>query len=206
MTEWLERNRGLVIVTFINLALIVGFSFWLKQPTTTPIEIISPLPTSTSLPSPTSTPSLVRVYVAGAVSHPDVYWLDSGSIVKDAVAAAGGASHDADLNRINLAQELYDQQQIYVPRQGETNPPPPVTDGETVSSTENDSPVGIVNINTATLEELDSLSGIGPALGQRIIDYREANGPFASIEEIMLVSGIGEACFEKIKDRITVGD
>jgi competence protein ComEA len=206
MTEWLERNRGHVIVTFINVALIAGSWFWQKQPTTTPIEITSPPPSPTSTAAPTCTPSPVRVYVTGAVARPDVYWLEPGSIVKDAIAAAGDASHDADLNRVNLAQELTDQQQVYVPRQGETNPPPAVTDGEADPSSENDSPGGIVNINTATLEELDSLSGIGPALGQRIVDYREANGPFASIEDIMLVSGIGEACFEKIKARISVGD
>lgn len=206
MTDWLERNRGFVLVTLINLALMGGLFFWLQRPVPPPIEITTPEPTPSPVATPTSTPSPLRVYVTGAVLRPDVYQLAPGGIVKDAIEAAGGATDDADLKRVNLAQELHDQQQVYVPRIGETDAPPPVT-GEEPASPPGSSTTGAkINLNTATLEELDILPGIGPAIAQRIIDYREANGPFKSIEEITLVSGIGDTTYEKIKDRITVGD
>jgi competence protein ComEA len=141
----------------------------------------------------------------------DVYFLPSGSIIRDAIAAAGGLAPDADRERINQALELRDQQQIHVPRLGETDPPPPVQGGSTQPETTDpgnntapDQPAGAININTANLEELDSLPGIGPAIAQRIIDYRETNGNFARIEDITEVSGIGEATFAKIKDMIVV--
>jgi competence protein ComEA len=138
------------------------------------------------------------VYVSGAVHQPDVYELSPGSIVKDAIAAAGGPIDSADLDSINLAVELRDQQQVHVPRQGEAVPmAPTLGNGEAVG--------GPVNINTAAAAELETLSGIGPKTADAIVEYREANGPFASIEDIMKVPGIGEGTFEKIKDEITVG-
>jgi competence protein ComEA len=204
MGDWLERNRGYVVVTLINVALLGGFLFWPRRPTPTPIEIVPPQPTPPPQLTATPTPSPLRVYVTGAVAHPDVYLLAPGSIVKDAIEAAGGASDDADLVGINLAQELGDQQQLYVPSQGETAPPPPITGGEVKPSPGPKALDGKININTATVEELDTLPGIGPAFAQRIIEYRESNGPFMSIEDIVLVSGIGDATFAKIKDLITI--
>ena len=206
MADWLERNRGFILVTLINLALVGGLFFWLRRPVPTSLEIISPEPTPSPVITPTFTPAPLRVYVTGAVLHPDVYRLAPGSIVKEAIAAAGGATDDADLNRINLAQELRDQQQVYVPRTGESDAPPPVIGGEPSPPSGGSAPAGKVNINTATAEELDTLPGIGPAIAQRIIDYRTVNGPFKSIEEITLVSGIGDATYEKFKDRIAVSD
>ena len=166
-------------------------------------------PTVTPTPSPTPTPGMVRIYVTGAVVNSDVYILPQGSIIKDVVVAAGGFTPEADLERINQALELKDQQHIHVPRLNEENPPPPVQDapdsGSTVGGSGPASAVGeYININTATLDQLDTLPGIGPAIGQRIIDYREKIGGFKRIEEITQVSGIGEATFAKIKDSITV--
>ena len=204
--EWLERNRGYVILTLIFLALLGGLFFWQRSPTPAPVEILPPEPTPSPMPTLTATPAPLRVHVTGAVLHPDVYQLPPGSIVKDAIEAAGGPTHDADLVSINMAQELGDQQRLYVPRVGETDAPPPVTGGEPTPPSRGDALDPKVNINTASLEELDTLPGIGPKLGQRIIDYRETNGPFNSIEEIVLVSGIADSTFEKIKDQITVGD
>jgi len=206
MGEWFERNRGYVVLMLVNLALLGGLFFWLRRPVSTPAEIIPPEPTPS--PAPTSTPTAMplRVYITGAVLHPDVYRLAPGCIVKDAIEAAGGVTGDADLVRINLAQELHDQQQVYVPRIGEADAPPAVTGGAPAPSSSEAAPGGKVNINTATLEELDTLPGIGPALAEGIMEFREANGPFKSIEEITLVSGIGQVTFEKMKDRISVGD
>jgi competence protein ComEA len=162
----------------------------------------------------------VRVYITGAVAHSDVYFLPAGSIIKDAVAAAGGFTPDANPERINQALELQDQQQIHVPRQGDENPPPPVQGGfsEEANGSQGDSANSrtplvtggaaangdLINLNTATLEQLDSLPGVGPAIAQRIIDYRESVGSFKGVEEITEVSGIGEATLAKIKDLITV--
>jgi competence protein ComEA len=204
MGDWFERNRGLLVVMLMNLALMGGLLIWLERPAPSPIEIAPPEPTPSPVPTATSTPSPLRVYVSGAVVRPDVYQLKTGSIVKDAIDVAGGVTEDADLIHINLAQELQDQQQIYVPRIGEEEAPPPVTGGESAPPSRFAEPAGRININTATTEELDTLPGIGPALAQRIIEYRENNGSFNSIEEIVGVSGIGEATLEKIRDLITV--
>jgi competence protein ComEA len=136
--------------------------------------------------------------------------LPAGSIIKDVIVAAGGFTPDADRERINQALELQDQQQIHVPRLGETDAPPPVQGGITQGSkpvNRSAAPAasgGLINLNTATLEELDSLPGIGPAIAQRIIEYRESAGGFKSVEQIIEVSGIGEATLAKIKDLVTV--
>lgn len=206
MGDWLERNRGIILVLLVNLALIGGLFFWLRRPVSSPVEIIPPEPTPAPVATSTTSPAPLRVYVTGAVVNPDVYLLAPGSIVKDAVLAAGGVAGDADLIRINLAQELQDQQQIYVPCLGEAEAPPPVTGGEPALPSRAGDLSGQVNINTANIEELDTLPGIGPAIAQRIVEYREANGLFKSIQDITLVSGIGDATFEKIKDRISVED
>jgi competence protein ComEA len=207
MTDWFERNRGFFLVTLLNLALIGGVFFWLQRPAPAAIEILTPEATPSPRPTPTATPAPLRVYVTGAVQRPDVYRLAPGSIVKDAMEAAGGPAADADLVKVNLAQELRDQQQLYVPHVGEAGAPPPLSGGgETSGTAESQPPGGKININTASAEELDTLPGIGPAIAQRIIEYRQAQGAFKSIEEITLVSGIGDAILAKIQDRISVDE
>lgn len=210
--SWLERNRNTIFVVLL-LATFGGIGgFYFRQPVQEPIEILSPEATATPspLPPPSPTSGRVRVYVTGAVLKSDVYVLPQGSIIKDAILAAGGSTADADLVRINQASELRDQQQIHVPRLDEENPPPPIQGGEpNHQSDPNDGRPTIngndlININTATLAQLDTLPGIGPVLAQRIIDYRESIGGFRSIEAITEVSGIGEATFAKIREQITV--
>ena len=197
MNGWLERYKVL-IVSALALAIVGGVGAWIAlRPRPGPIIISTPEPTSTPVPEPTPTPAPLRVYVTGAVERADVYTLPSGSLVKDAIAAAGGATADADLEQINLAIQVYDQQQVHVPRKGERITPVAAPVG--VPST-----TGKVNINTASVEELDTLPGIGPAIAQRIVEYREANGDFAAIEDIQNVKGIGPATYEELKDRITV--
>jgi competence protein ComEA len=176
------------------------------------------------LPPPTQAP--VRAYVLGAVQSPGVYPLPRGSIVQDALNAAGGPTRNADVSQLNLAQVVKDGDRIDVPEVPPTAPPtltpvPTVTVGPgTPSPTPADTPTSPpvpttsrtqaasgakININTATLAELDQLPRIGPAIAQRIIDYRTTNGPFGRIEDIMNVRGIGPATFDQIKDLITVG-
>lgn len=217
--SWLDRNRNLVFVLLLLIAAGGAGIFYLNQPTAQAQVEIRPAAAATATVAPTlapsPTPAPVRVYVTGAVAKADVYFLPAGSIIKDAVAAAGGFTADADPERINQALELQDQQQIHVPRKDEVNAPPPIQGGPTVTEltgsqggeNSRSAPVaggGVVNINSATLEQLDSLPGVGPAIAQRIIDYRESVGGFKTVEEITQVSGIGDATLAKIKDLITV--
>ncbi|MFQ6102478.1 MAG: helix-hairpin-helix domain-containing protein [Anaerolineae bacterium] len=200
--EGTTRYRGYIIVCSA-LSLIVGgaVGYFTPHPQpSAPIAVSTPLPTTTPLPTPTPAP--IRVHVTGAVRNPDVYELPPSSIVQDAVEAAGGPAPDADLDHINLAVEVRDQQQVYVPRQGEANPPPPISGNEPSGG---GPAMTLININTATMTELETLPRIGPTTAQRIVEYREANGPFETIENIQNVPGIGPATFEGLKDLTTVG-
>jgi competence protein ComEA len=156
---------------------------------------------------PPPTPAPVMVHVVGAVAQPGVYSLPPGSHVQDGVEAAGGLLPEANPQSVNLAALAQDGQRIFIPTQAPLPPTPRPGSVPTMISANPPSPVpgGLININTATLEELDSLPGIGPVTAQKIIDYRQANGLFNRIEDIMNVPGIGEGTFAKIKDLITVG-
>jgi competence protein ComEA len=199
MDQGTARYRGYIILCSV-LGLIVGGVtgyFAPHPPPSTSIIVSTPLPTPA--PSPTPTPTPIRVHVAGAVHRSGVYQLPAGSIVQNAIDAAGGPASDADLDRINLAIELRDQQQVYVPREGETNSQSPISGGERSGTTD-----ALVNINTATAAELETLPRIGPTMAERILEYREANGLFETIEDIQNVPGIGPATFEGLGDLITV--
>jgi competence protein ComEA len=198
---WIERYRGYIMIVLLCLVFSGVAVFLLRRPPLPQgpvLQIATAPPTFT--PVLTSTPAPLRVYVSGAVTHPDVYQLPPGSIVKDAVAAAGGTLPGADLVRINLAQQLFDQQQIHVSRAGET--PPPVSSPAQVQFPSSQS--DCVDINSATLEELDGLPGIGPVYGQRIIEYRTAQGRLQNVEELIQIKGIGPATLEKIRDLVCV--
>lgn len=141
---------------------------------------------------------LLTVHVVGAVEKPGVYTLEEGGRVDDAVKLAV-PTEKADLTQINLAVPLEDGKQIYVPARGET---PAASENLNRIGTQAKS--GPVNINTASSAELETLSGIGPALAGRIIDYRTKNGPFAQTDDLTKVSGIGPAVLNKIRSKITV--
>lgn len=152
-------------------------------------------------------PEPVMVHVVGAVVKPGVYQLPPGSHVQDAIAKAGGLGADADGETLNQAALVMDGQQILVParRVEQTTEPQVVETGvperaQVVQVAQS----GLININTASQAELESLPAIGPALAKRIIAYREAHGPFPSIEKIVDVAGIGPATFKKIETLITV--
>lgn len=205
MSNWLERYRGYILITLINLVVLGGVIVFLRRPQQPELTITPPTPTAmpspTATPPPTPTPCPVQVYVSGAVNHPDVYELPAESIVKDAIEAAGGATSEADLDRINLALSVVDGQHIYVPQQGEESPPvsPPVSLPPTQAPTSSEAG-GQININAASQSELETLPSIGPSKAQGIIENR----PYDSIEEIQKVPGIGEITFQKLKDLITV--
>lgn len=140
----------------------------------------------------------VVVHVAGAVSAPGVYTLPADSRVDDAVRAAG-ATADADLSQLNLAQKLADGQKITVPVAGAAP-----ADGSSAATTADSDNGGLININTATQEELETLPSIGEVRAQAIITYREEHGGFRTTDELMEVSGIGEKIFADISPHITV--
>jgi competence protein ComEA len=163
---------------------------------------------TTSGPTTTVAPR-VWVQVAGAVNVPGVYHLLASSRVFEAVAAAGGFTDDADEQAVALAAQLSDGCRVYVPRVGETAPgvavgPTGSSGGVTGGSAGSGTAGGPVSLNNATLQELDSLPGIGPSLAQQIIAYRQAQGPFTSVDQLTDVPGIGPAKLELIRPLVVL--
>ncbi|GAG45667.1 unnamed protein product, partial [marine sediment metagenome] len=134
-----------------------------------------------------------QVYVAGAVNRPGVYFLSDGDRWIDAVEAAGGPTADADVEAINLARRLHDEDQVLVPRLGEQGNP---------DSASNDEKIGI---NSASAALLDTLPGIGEVRSQSIVDSRQRDGPFSRIEELVERKLIPQSVFDQIRELITVG-
>lgn len=188
MEELVERYR-LAITLILAVVLIGGVAAFLaRRPDARPIEIVTP----TRVPK--STPQALKVYVTGEVATPGVYTLQENDRVEDAVRAAGGPAPEADLIKVNLAVRLRDQMQIHVPKKstagsGPTDPPSPNTPSK-------------VNINTASAQDLDALPGIGPTISQRIVSYRQQNGPFKRLEDLKEAKLINNSTFEKIKDLV----
>lgn len=149
-------------------------------------------------PVPTNRP--IVVHITGAVPRPGVYALPQGARIQDGISAAGGFLAEAEKTNINLAQLLEDGEKLDIPFVEGASPVLPTPVPEVVSAT-----TELININTASIAELDTLPGIGPAIAQRIIDYRTQHGPFLNIEDIINVAGIGPATYERIKDLISVG-
>lgn len=143
------------------------------------------------------------VHVAGAVGAPGVVSLPEGARVVDAIEAAGGAREDADTDQLNLARPVVDGEQVRVPVVGEVLEA--ASPGPQASSTASGgSGAGPINVNTATASELEALPGIGPALAERIVSHREANGPFKSLDDLTDVPGIGKAKLEALRTEATV--
>lgn len=143
---------------------------------------------------PQEEPVTLVVHVDGMVGTPGVYELTEGARVSDAVTAAGGLAEGADTSSLNLAAPLADGEKVYVPAEGE----------EATTSSEGASSGGLVNLNNASVEQLDELPGVGEATARAIIEDREANGPFTTPEDLMRVSGIGEKKFAKLEGMICV--
>lgn len=189
-----EPSPRATIIAFVivTLAIIGGIVLLLlTRPEPVQITINPPLPTAT--PEPTPTPDPITVYVTGAVNQPEsMVSLPAGSRVQDALDAAGGVVDGADLERVNLAQILRDGDQVHVPLVEETTIELPTPSGGTA----------LVYINSATLEELMTLPGVGEALAQRILDFRQANGSFADMSALDAVEGIGPALLQDLEGLI----
>jgi competence protein ComEA len=154
----------------------------------------------------------VTVHAAGAVVHRGVYRLPPGARVSDLLDAAGGAAPDAEVDALNLAAPLADGQRVYVPRRGELEPGALLAEGAALdggsapaTGTNGRSPPDRpVDLNTATLDQLDALPGVGPATAQAIIDHRRAHGRFRSVEELLDVRGIGPSRLEALRKKVRV--
>ena len=152
--------------------------------------------------TPSPTPTTIVVDVAGWVKRPGVYEFRQGDRVIDAIRMAGGGKSGADLAAINLAALLTDGQQIVVLKKGSTGTG--ASGGGSGGAPGSGGAEPLVNLNTATLDQLESLPGIGPALGQRILDYRQEHGPFRSVEDLLNVSGIGEKRLGDLRSKVSV--
>ena len=164
-----------------------------------PIQLVTATPNTAALASPT--PATIQVHVAGAVKNPGVYILPENARNIDAITAAGGATSEADLERINLSEFIKDGQRVYIPYK---NQPIPTSERSSTISLSPTEPT-LVNINTADVDALMSLPGIGEVKAAAIIAYREAYGPFTSIEALLNVKGIGQSTLEGLREHITLG-
>jgi competence protein ComEA len=186
---------GLIVVM---VAVLAGAGVWYARSLPRPVTIAQAGPATqpASSPSPTAAPLIVDV--AGEVRQPGVYEFAEGDRVIDAIERAGGSLPKAELSLLNLAAPLADGTQILVPKAG-----PPAVSGVPVGTTPG-SAGGLIDVNTASATELETLPGIGEVLAATIIEYRTQNGPFASVEDLMDVSGIGPATLDEIRDQVTV--
>ncbi|MFT0847019.1 helix-hairpin-helix domain-containing protein [Actinomycetaceae bacterium L2_0104] len=159
------------------------------------------------LPGTQPEATTIVVYVSGQVANPGVYDLPGNSRVNDLIAKAGGLSEGADSTAVNLAAPLVDAQHVHIPAPGEEVVPDaslPGNEDPAGNGTANSQQQASVDINAAGVEELQALPGIGPALGSAIVEWRESNGPFASVEDLLEVPGIGEVKLERLRDHATV--
>jgi competence protein ComEA len=212
LLDRLSRVRSVIdparaAATLGVVALVVAAGWWLVRPTARQVETDLPVASTVPLASPPSlVPVEVVVQVAGAVARPGVYRLADGARVVDLVDAAGGALADADLQALALAGRLTDGQRVQVPRQGEVLPPSVlgVAPGGAGDGAGASVPVTPIDLNAATMADLDALPGIGPATAQAILTYRERNGPFRSVEDLGEVQGIGPARLDALRELVRV--
>ena len=188
----LSRSRLLVAAGCLALLLFVGSKLLAQPQTSAGVAPPAAPPTATGAAAST----VVVVDVVGAVRRPGLYRLEQGARIADAVSRAGGATQKGDLALINLAALLADGEQVVVPGRGTAVP------GATPGVAPGAPATGPVHLSTATLEQLDSLPGIGPVTAQKILDYRQKHGAFTSVDELDAVPGIGPARLDQLKELV----
>lgn len=198
---YLKQNYKIILLALLSSILLVsGYIYWNK--TTVEEENVSYSTVVTNTESEqqvekNESNDVVIVDIKGEINNPGVYELTKEKRIKDAIEAAGGLKEDADTSKINLSQKLKDQMMIVIPKIGEQLK-------QNSAEQYNENNKKIVNINTASKEELMTINGIGETKAKAIISYRENKGEFTKIEDITKVNGIGKSTFEKIKENIEV--
>ena len=223
--HWIGFSR--ILASAFGVVVMVVGVWWVVRVPPPPPEASIPFATTsvasnaiasnTDASSAISSSANITVYVSGEVVKPGVYVLLATARVIDALQAAGGATNQADLVVVNLAAPLVDAAQVFIPRMGSTPrvtlPRPhaginlPIAGGSGSSGAGvggATSAAGIVDINSATLSDLDALPGVGPSTAQAIIDYRIANGPYASVDDLLNVRGIGPSKLAAMRARVRV--
>jgi competence protein ComEA len=224
MAAWVAAHRivlGLLLLGLTGIGGAAGLLGWgIGGPPSGAVLVVAgdatpaapgAAPTATAapgVPAPTATAAaaLVTVYASGAVQHPGVYTLPTSARVAELLQLAGGPAPDADLDQVNLALRLHDEEQIFFPHRGTpvavpvpAGPAPPAQSAGSATA-----PPAVVNLNSAPAAALETLPGIGPALAGRIVEYRTAHGRFTRIEQIQDVPGIGPKLFDRVRAYLTV--
>jgi competence protein ComEA len=193
--------------------LVASAAWWLLREPPPPVETSLPVAASSSAvrsmadasASSTAAPhvsvSMVVVQAAGAVAQPGVYSLADGARVADLVTKAGGATPDAELDAVSLAAKLVDGQRVYVPRVGEADPS---VVGASTSPAPGPTPEAPLDLNLATVEQLDQLPGVGPTTAAAIVAHRERHGPFGAVDSLLEVRGIGPVRLDELRPLVRV--
>ena len=229
--NWIGMGR--IIASSVGVLLVVAGGWWIMRSPPPPIEAgiaFAPSLVSTAVPTPisvgvptgvstsVSSPATITVHVAGEVRFPGVVVIAGSSRVVDAIAAAGGATARGDLDAVNLATPLVDAAQVYIPRRGEApkpsvvRPRPGLNPPTAAAGTNGGRPAGggatgnatIVDLNSATEQQLDTLPGVGPSTARAILAYRVQHGPFSRIEDLLNVRGIGPAKLDALRDLVRI--
>ena len=200
----LRAAPALSLVVGAAVLLVVGVVAWRAYgPQAAPVEMTLPRATPASTEQPVVDDDgggTAYVHVAGAVASPGVYRLGPSARVADALDAAGGPAGDADVDALNLAAKVADGERVYVPRKGES-PPPPASGGAGPGGT---AKPAVLDLNTATAEQLEELPGVGPATALAIVEHRTERGRFRSVDDLLEVRGIGEAKLAAIRPKVRV--
>lgn len=195
--SWSLAVKGAVIGGILLILVGVGGLFSKKEESVEETTVVETTMLVEKTEVSTTQETVIFVDIKGAVKNPGVYQMKVGDRVKDALDAAGGLTEEADSQKVNLAKRLEDQMVIVVPKVGE--------EAEEISAgvtSKEEAKEGKVNINTATVEELKTLKGVGEKKAEAIIEYRKKNGSFQTKEDLMKVRGIGKKLFESFEERI----
>jgi competence protein ComEA len=197
----ISRRRALLAGAALLAVLLLGSRLLSRGGSAAPPPPTLPPPAFTTTTAP---PARVVVDVVGAVRRPGLYRLAQGARVADAVARAGGSTRKADLSLVNLAALVSDGEQVVVPRRGAGVAAAGAAGGAggAGASSASGIPTGPVHLNSATVEQLDTLPGVGPVTAQKIVDYRQKHGAFTSVDELDAVSGIGPARLDQLRDLV----
>lgn len=199
-----DKSKLLIIITLICFSLFGIWYMYKKTATDTLVfknDIPTPTPDYLLKPAPTPTPekNIFKVHIIGEIINEGVYEIEEGARIEDVVAAAGGFTDMAYNRSVNLAAKVFDEQQIIIYNKEEV-----ANNANFFNENVKDSKPSKININTAAVDELTHLTGIGESKAKVIVKYREENGKFTSIEQIKNVDGIGDKIFDGIKDDIKV--